>query len=129
MDSEMAKSLLEHFVAELERFGFGEVNRLVRTHLEESAESYELNLKDNRGYQLQLKIYLEQAIDILENISSASLPKTVERLARHVSGNVLIEDITIETINGQEISLYSLPNYDNLISSLKEIYQEIIEEL
>ncbi|OIN58291.1 hypothetical protein [Arsenicibacter rosenii] len=124
---EQANEIRNFLIKELNNNGFGDIVTEVNTRLEEEYE--EENFERQPRYLLDF--YLTQSIEVLENLSNKNFQELINRLNEFTKGEKKIETINVELLNSGEQVYYDLselPNYDKIISTFREILQEIREE-
>lgn len=116
------KELLDHLKDELEKNGYGEVVKIVGIRLSNHEGLASFQFEEN-SYQV-LKFYLNQTIEILKSLSSASVRQSINLLnSSLVEGR--IDKIQVELFGGGNIDLEKLPNYASLINEMQEILHQL----
>ena len=124
---EQANDIRDFLIKELNNNGFGDIVTEVNTRLEEEYEEE----KFERQPRYLLVFYLTQSIEVLENLSNKNFQGLINRLNEFTKGEKKIETINVELLNSGEQVYYDLselPNYDKIISTFREILQEIRKE-
>lgn len=124
---EQANDIRDFLIKELNNNGFGDIVTEVNTRLEEEYEEE----KFERQPRYLLDFYLNQSIEVLENLSNKNFQGLINRLNEFTKGEKKIETINVELLNSGEQVYYDLselPNYDKIISTFQEILQEIRKE-
>ncbi len=125
--SEQANDIRDFLIKELNNNGFGDIVTEVNTRLEEEYE--EENFERQPRYLLDF--FLTQSIEVLENLSNNNFQSLINRLNEFTKGENKIETINVELLNSGEQVYYDLselPSYDKIISTFREILQEIRKE-
>ncbi|WP_250255133.1 hypothetical protein [Chryseobacterium sp. Marseille-Q3244] len=126
-----ATELREHLIREMQDNGFSNIVNEVNSRLKEDYTQDSQN-----GSQFLLTFYLEESIDILENLSNKDYPGLIKRFNNFlVTNNDLkadqLQSIVVQLLSDgkeQEYDLANLPNYENVISILKKALEEIRSE-
>ena len=124
---EQANDIRDFLIKELNNNGFGDIVTEVNTRLEEEYEEE----KFERQPRYLLDFYLTQSIEVLENLSNKNFQGLINRLNEFTKGENKIETINVELLNSGEQVYYDLselPSYDEIISTFREILQEIRKE-
>lgn len=124
---EQANDIRDFLIKELNNNGFGDIVTEVNTRLEEEYEEE----KFERQPRYLLDFYLTQSIEVLENLSNKNFQGLINRFNEFTKGEKKIETINVELLNSGEQVYYDLselPNYDKIISTFREILQEIHKE-
>ncbi|MCW3167924.1 hypothetical protein OMO38_05225 [Chryseobacterium sp. 09-1422] len=124
---EQANDIRAFLIKELNNNGFSDVVTQVNTRLE---EEYEEEKFEGQSRHL-LDFYLTESIEILENLSNKNFQGLINRLNEFTNGKEKIKTINVELLNSGEQVYYSLselPNYEKIISTFREILQEIRKE-
>lgn len=124
---EQANEIRNFLIKELNHNGFGDIVTEVNTRLEEEYEEE----KFERQPRYLLDFYLTQSIEVLENLSNKNFKGLINRFNEFTKGEIKIEAINVELLNSGEQVYYDLselPNYDKIISTFREILQEIRKE-
>lgn len=122
--SEQANDIRDFLIKELNNNGFGDIVTEVNTRLEEEYE--EENFERQPRYLLDF--FLTQSIEVLENLSNKNFQGLINRFNEFTKGEKKIETINVELLNSGEQVYYDLselPSYDKIISTFREILQEI----
>ncbi|MEI6682375.1 MAG: hypothetical protein WCO44_07095 [Bacteroidota bacterium] len=122
---EQALELINHLFSEFNSNGFNEILNQVIGRFE---EDYEQPLISPIEY---LHFFLSQSIDVLECLSNNNFPHLITKYKEVITGNNLVESISVEMLNQGQIEYYnlkSLPDYISLVNSLKEIHKELLRE-
>lgn len=123
MTEEQAAEILQTLLSEMESNGYGEILRQARARLQEEFSG------DNRNvsYTRQIRFYVIVIIDILESRSSSNLPAIVNNINDHLeTGRLDGIEVIIDVENRYDLA--QLPDYQELISGLREIYNEISQQ-
>lgn len=124
---QQATEIRQHLIDELNKNGFGEVVSQVNTRLEEEYDDE--NFERNSRYLLGF--FLTESIEVLENLSNDNYPELINRFNEYTKAEQRIETITVELLNEGEQAFYdlkNLPSYNKIISSFREILNEIRNE-
>ena len=124
---EQANDIRDFLIKELNNNGFGDIVTEVNTRLEEEYEEE----KFERQPRYLLDFYLTQSIEVLENLSNKNFQGLINRLNAFTKAEKKIETINVDLLNSGEQVYYDLselPNYDKIISTFREILQEIRKE-
>lgn len=124
---EQANDIRDFLIKELINNGFGDIVTEINTRLEEEYEEE----KFERQPRYLLDFYLTQSIEVIENLSNKNFQGLINRLNEFTKGEKKIETINVELLNtGEQVyyDLSELPNYDKIISTFREILQEIRKE-
>lgn len=124
---EQANDIRNFLIKELNNNGFGDIVTEVNTRLEEEYEEE----KFERQPRYLLDFYLTQSIEVLENLSNKNFKGLINRFNEFTKGEKKIEAINVELLDSGEQVYYDLselPNYDKIISTFREILQEIRKE-
>lgn len=125
--SEQANDIRDFLIKELNNNGFGDIVTEVNTRLEEEYE--EENFE--RQPRNLLDFFLTQSIEILEDLSNNNFQGLINRLNEYTNGENKIETINVELLNSGEQVYYDLselPSYDKIISTFRNILQDIRKE-
>ncbi|QQT62633.1 hypothetical protein I6I97_02095 [Sphingobacterium multivorum] len=120
-NNDAIKELLDHLKNELEKNGFGEVVRLVGIRMANDDQISALSLE--RDFYRILVFFLNQTIDILHVLSSASVKQTIKTLNNSLEDG-RIKKIQVELLSGDYLDLEDLPNYTALIADMESILEE-----
>lgn len=125
--SEQAIDIRNFLVKELNKNGFGDIVTEINTRLEEEYEDE----KFERNSKYLLVFFLQESIEILENLSNNDFQGLVNRINRFTEAEQRIDTINIELLNAGTQEFYDLrelPNYNPIISTFRDVLQEIQKE-
>lgn len=126
MTEEEATEILDHLIQEFENTGYGIISEIAVAKLEESSNGK----NGNNIYESQrafLKAFLTQSAEILGAISSHSLGKDIQTINQSLQVG-RIEEVEMELSNGRTFNLKELPNYQQVITMLQGISEQISNE-
>lgn len=122
-----ATDLREFLIKELNSNGFGHIVTEVSTRLEEDYEEESFE----RSPRYLLDFFLTQSIETIENLSNSNFQGLISRLNEFTRSDERIQTINVELLNDGEqtyFDLKELPDYSEIISTFKEVLQEIRKE-
>jgi hypothetical protein len=124
---QQATDLIEFLIKELNNNGFSDIVTEVSTRLEEEYEEE----KFERTPRYLLDFFLTESIAVFENLSNKNFSGLINRLNEFTKGEKKIESINVELLNAGEAVYYDLselPNYNKIISTFREILQDVRKE-
>jgi len=122
-----ATDLREFLIQELNKSGFSLIVSEISARLEEEYEED----KFERNPRYLLDFFLKESIEVLENPSNRNFPKLIKRFNKNIISEKEIQIINVELLNEGDqtfFDLSKLPDYQKIISTFKEILNEIRKE-
>lgn len=122
-----ATDLREFLTQELNKSGFSLIVTEISARLEEEYEED----KFERNPRYLLNFFLKESIEVLENLSNRNFTELIKRFYQIIISEKEIQIINVELLNEGDqtfFDLSKLPDYQKIISTFKEILNEVRKE-